>query len=729
MGFMANSGDSVLEMYLYETNTLLEQLDNIMLAAEQADTLSQDDVNEIFRIMHTLKGSAAMMEYEPLMTIAHRIEDLFYLIRENTMDIVPEQDRPKLFDLLFRSIDYFRDEIGKIEKGEPLSTNIDRFVETINMFIDKIKNDGQVAGSSGEAPSADQAAAQGCRTATVENAPAGYPFALRVFLDEGCGMENLRAFMIVSDVRDSGTQFLYQPEDLESNTARSPEIAENGFTMYFAAENERKAAIPLISDLGFVKTYQEIDAAPAPEAQRDEKQEPAPEATGQTEPQKAAPAAGAEATSGKGSGHQIKQSLISVNLSKLDQLMAVVGEIVITETMVTASPDLRGIEDAKLDNFYKSARQLRKLTDELQDISMSLRMVPVSGTFQKMRRIVRDMGQKLGRKAQLSIIGEDTEIDKTIVDAISDPIMHIVRNSMDHGIEPDEQMRIDAGKNPVGEITLSAQNTGSEVSITIYTHPVILDFNDDFASRILSGVIIKIEDDGMGVDCDAVLRKALRQGLASPDVEYSQREIMNFLMMPGFSTNQEVTEFSGRGVGMDVVKKNVETVGGVVTMTSEKGKGSCTTLKIPLTTAIMDGMEVRVGESIFTIPIQNIRQSFKVTEKDIIHDAMQGEIINKMEEFYPVVRLYNVYGIEPQSTSINDGILVWVESSESSCCLFVDELLGKQQVVIKPLPSYLNNFKIKDAGIAGCTILGDGNISLILDVTNLMDFISGSAGY
>lgn len=704
MGFMANSGDSVLEMYLYETNTLLEQLDNIMLAAEQADTLSQDDVNEIFRIMHTLKGSAAMMEYEPLMTIAHRIEDLFYLIRENTMDTVPEQDRPKLFDLLFQSIDYFRNEVGKIEKGDPLSTNIDRFVETINMFIDKIKNDGQAAGSSGEAPAADQAAVQEGCAALVENAPAGYPFALRVFLDEGCGMENLRAFMIVSDVRDSGAQFLYEPEDLESNTARSPEIAENGFTMYFAAENERKAALPLISNLGFVKTYQEIDAAPVPETQEDEKQEPVAEAAEPAEPQKAMPAAGGETASGKGGGHQIRQSLISVNLSKLDQLMAVVGEIVITETMVTASPDLRGIEDAKLDNFYKSARQLRKLTDELQDISMSLRMVPVSGTFQKMRRIVRDMGQKLGRKAQLNIIGEDTEIDKTIVDAISDPIMHIVRNSMDHGIEPDEQMRIDAGKDPVGEITLSAQNTGSEV-------------------------IIKIEDDGMGVDCDAVLRKALQQGLASPDVEYSQREIMNFLMMPGFSTNQEVTEFSGRGVGMDVVKKNVETVGGVVTMSSEKGKGSCTTLKIPLTTAIMDGMEVRVGESIFTIPIQNIRQSFKVTEKDIIHDAMQGEIINKMGEFYPVVRLYDVYGIEPQSTSISDGILVWVESSENSCCLFVDELLGKQQVVIKPLPSYLNNFKIKDAGIAGCTILGDGNISLILDVTNLMGFISGNAGY
>ena len=384
--------------------------------------------------------------------------------------------------------------------------------------------------------------------------------------------------------------------------------------------------------------------------------------------------------------------------------MAVVEEIVITEAMVTASPDLKGIDAAKLDNFNKSARQLRKLTDELQDISMSLRMVPVSGTFQKMRRIVRDMGQKLGRRANLTIIGEDTEIDKTIVDAISDPIMHIVRNSMDHGIEPDEQTRIAAGKDPEGEIILSAQNTGSEV-------------------------IIRIEDDGAGVDSDAVLRKAIRQGLASPDVEYSQREILNFLMMPGFSTNTEVTEFSGRGVGMDVVKKNIESVGGIVLMTSEFGKGTCTTLKIPLTTAIMDGMEVSVGDSIFTIPLQNIRQSFNASEADIIHDAMQGEMISKMDNFYPVVRLHELYGLEPKATSTDEGIFVWVETSENSYCLFVDELLGEQQVVIKPLPTYLNSFGIKEAGIVGCTILGDGNISLILDVASLLTSNTGFAGY
>lgn len=704
---MENNSDSVLEMYLYETNTLLEQLDNIMLSAEQADTLSEDDVNEIFRIMHTLKGSAAMMEFEPLMTIAHRIEDLFYLIRENTMEVVPEQDRPQLFDLLFKSIDYFRSEVSKIESGEPLSKHIDNFVNAINTFIDKI-NGQQAAAKPEEA------------VAPAENVQAsGDPnhcFSLRVYLDEGCGMENLRAFMAISDVKDQCmNEFTYEPEGLEDNTALSETIIENGFVMHFRTEDDRSTAVQVVSGLGFVKTYQEIDYIPA-----EEDSQPAPaaapaqaDAAPAAAPSKQqAPASRASEVAhpetnvvqNSASPHQIKQNLISVNLSKLDQLMAVVGEIVITEAMVTASPDLKGLDGVKLDNFNKSARQLRKLTDELQDISMSLRMVPVSGTFQKMRRIVRDMGQKLGRRANLTIIGEDTEIDKTIVDAISDPIMHIVRNSMDHGIEPDEQTRINAGKNPEGEIILSAQNTGSEV-------------------------IIRIEDDGAGVDSDAVLRKAINQGLASPDVDYSQKEILNFLMMPGFSTNTEVTEFSGRGVGMDVVKKNIEAVAGVVQMTSEFGKGSCTTLKIPLTTAIMDGMEVSVGDSIFTIPLQNIRQSFKASESDIIHDAMKGEMISKMDNFYPVLRLHELYGLEPKAETTDDGIFVWVETSENSYCLFVDELLGEQQVVIKPLPSYLNGFGIKDAGIVGCTILGDGNISLILDVGNILTSSTGYTGY
>ncbi|MEG1684239.1 MAG: chemotaxis protein CheA, partial [Oscillospiraceae bacterium] len=385
-------------------------------------------------------------------------------------------------------------------------------------------------------------------------------------------------------------------------------------------------------------------------------------------------------------------------LSKLDQLMAVVGEIVITESMVTSSPDLKGL---KLDTFTKSARQLRKLTDELQDVSMSLRMVPVSGTFQKMNRIVRDMSKKLGKQAKLTLIGENTEVDKTIVDSISDPIMHIVRNSMDHGIESTAEERIAAGKDPVGEITLSARHTGSEV-------------------------IIEIRDDGQGVDCDAVLAKAIRVGLANPEVAYSQKEILNFLIMPGFSTNTEVTEFSGRGVGMDVVKRNVEDVGGTVTIASELGEGMVTTLKIPLTMAIMDGMEVSVGSSIFTVPIHNIRQTFKVAAGDVIFDASQREMIQFMGSFYPILRLRDIYHLPDGLDEIEDGILLWVESGEDSYCMFVDELIGEQQVVVKPLPGYVNSYNIKNYGISGCTILGDGNISIILDVANLYSGMQAS---
>lgn len=328
---------------------------------------------------------------------------------------------------------------------------------------------------------------------------------------------------------------------------------------------------------------------------------------------------------------------------------------------------------------------------------MSLRMVPISGVFQKMSRIVRDMKQKLNKDVRLTLIGEDTEIDKTIVDSIQDPIMHMVRNAMDHGIEDDPSERIALGKNPQGEIILSATHTSSEV-------------------------VISISDDGKGMDPEKLLAKARDKGiLTKPESEYSVKEALGLVMLPGFSTNQEVTEFSGRGVGMDVVKKNVESVGGVVSLASEYGKGTTFTMKIPLTMAIVDGMEIAVGQSIFTVPIANIRQSFKVSNEDVVYDAEGNEIVKCMDEFYPIIRVHQLYNVETEITNIEDGILIWVEASDTSYCLFVDELLGEQQVVVKPLPAYLNSFNIKNSGISGCTILGNGNISIILDILSLYE--------
>ena len=705
---MDNGGnESILDTYLYETNTLLEQLDSIVLAAEQADTFTQNDVNEIFRIMHTIKGSSAMMEYESLATVAHRIEDMFFIIREKTMEVVPDPDRARMFDMMFMAIDFFRGEVEKVQNGQPLSNDIDKLLEKINSLIAKIQGDADGTGNT--APAAPTVAAPAAPTASMPAAPAadtGFTYGLRVFFDEGVGMENLRAFMLVTEFDGiCGVEnFTFFPEDVETNAATIETIVSQGFALSFRKEVDRTGAIQVVSGSGFVRGYQTFDGPAAPSAQKEEPKAAAPAdetaQPGAQERRAAAPKPTQVKPAGKsaptpaaaqGGGSHPKESLISVNLSKLNQLMDVVGEIVITESMVTASPDLKGM---KLDNFTKSARQLRKLTDELQDVSMSLRMVPVLATFQKMQRIVRDMGKKLGKKARLTLLGVDTEVDKTIVDSIGDPLMHIVRNSMDHGIEENEADRIAAGKDPEGEIILSASHTGGEV-------------------------IIQVKDDGCGVDYDKVLKKAIDAGLASPEIEYSRKEIINFLLMPGFSTNTEVTEFSGRGVGMDVVKKNVEEVGGTVVLTSEPGKGMTTTLKIPLTMAILDGMEVSVGSSIFTIPINNIRQSFKMSDSDIIHDAARGEMVKVMDNFYSVIRVKDVYGLDSGCDKIEDGILMWVESGECTYCLFVDELMGEQQVVVKPLPGYINTFNVKQHGITGCTILGDGNISVILDVSNL----------
>ena len=707
---MDSSVESLLDAYLFETNSLLMDLDELLINAEKNESLSQDDVNEIFRSMHTIKGSSAMLEFTSITEIAHHIEDLFFYIRENGIDSLDEEHKKELFNLMFKSTDKLREEVQKVENSEPLDTNIEPFVAEINGLLNRISGKADDSAQASRAGGA-QAASPTQQTSGEASLPeTDMPYLIHVYFTEGCGMEHLRAFMLVNTLHEMDMNPFFYPADIETNPEAGNYIIENGFFLGFPTEKDLELAAKAVDQAQNISSYEMIQnpaskteesnesllvsapkvAAAAQAASGEPKKEAAPK-------KQAASASGSKAQ--PATHHAIKQDLISVNLSKLDALMNLVGEIVITESMVTSSPDLKGL---KLDNFMKSARQLRKLNSDLQDISMSLRMVSVSGVFQKMNRIVRDMKQHLNKDVRLTIIGENTEVDKTIVDNISDPIMHIVRNSMDHGIEKTAEERIAAGKDPQGELILSATHTGSEV-------------------------IISISDDGKGMDPQAILSKAALQGiLTKPEEEYTQKEILSLLMMPGFSTASEITEYSGRGVGLDVVKKNVEAIGGTVSITSELGKGSTTTLKIPLTMAIVDGMEVSIGGYLYTIPLAHIKQSFKASESDIILDPSGHEMIRCMDDFYRVIRAGELYNIPNSCTSIDDGILIWIESTDHSFCLLVDSLIGEHQIVVKPLPAYLQQFRIKDFGITGCTILGDGNISIILDMNNIY---SASHGY
>ena len=680
---------SILDTYLYEENNLLDQLDEMLVADEKNGDFSADDVNEIFRIMHTIKGSSAMMEFNSISTIAHHIEDVFFYIRDKGIETLDPEHKKELFNLMFRSEDYLRSEIEKVEQGVPLSTDIDAFSNEINSFLKKI---------SGAAP-AQPEASQAAPAASGAAAPASLPddkdaaCFFHVFLEEGVGMENLRAYMIVNAVKECDVNFRFYPSDMETDQDTSQTIAENGFFLAFDSSEDASKAEGILKTQNHIRSYELVNVPKAaPPAKAEEKK------ASVSKPTAPAPAS-TDTAAGKAvpmlSHAPVKQNLISVNLMKLDSLMDIVGEIVITESMVTSSPELNLLPRDNRDNFMKSARQLRKLTNDLQDIAMSLRMVPISGVFQKMNRIVRDMKQSLGKDVRLTIVGEDTEVDKTIVDNIQDPIMHIVRNSMDHGIEETAQERIAAGKDPQGEIVLSASHTSSEV-------------------------VISVKDDGYGMDPQKILEKARSKNmLTKPDSEYSQKEILGLIMLPGFSTNTEVTEYSGRGVGMDVVKKNVESLGGIVSVSSTYGEGTTISMKIPLTLAIVDGMKVTVGDSIFTIPIANIRQSFKVKADQVIKDEYGNEMVERVDHFYPIVRLHSFYHLPTEVTQMEDGILLWVEANDRSYCLFVDDLIGEQQVVVKPLPAFLSEFNLKDHGITGCTIMGDGNISIILDILSL----------
>jgi len=676
----SNQDDSLLELFVFETSQNTQQLEQVVLNAEREGRFSGDEINEVFRIMHTIKGSSAMMSFTGIASLAHRMEDLFFYIRENED---ARYDPRAISDMILSCMDYINRELDNVRAGQPLEQEDNALlIHRIDALMAEMTGAGGAEQPQGEEKAEKPSDLTGAKR-----------YKAVITFEEGCAMEDVRAYSVTVDVAKYATVLSYEPSDIMDNGDSAQKIRDHGFTIRFEtalSEDEVRAKLLQTVFLSDLTLTLESDAAPVAEAFSaisDAATSDAASPAGDAAPKKSEARLDSIAQY-----HQQPQSIISVSVNKLDMMMDLMGELVIAKTMVVENPEVAGLDAA---DFQKAAAHLSKIVSEMQELVMSMRLVPLSATFHRMHRIVRDMSNALNKDVRLTLIGEDTSVDKNVIEHIADPLIHLVRNSIDHGIESSEE-RAKTGKSPTATVTLEAQNAGGNV-------------------------LISIRDDGRGLSREKILARARANNLlVKPESEYTDREVYNMIFMPGFSTKEKVTEFSGRGVGMDVVLQNISAIGGSVSVESEPGKGMNVLLKIPLTIAILDGMNVCVGDTRLTVPISAICESFKPREEDILRDTEGNEMIMVRGECYAVLRLHRQWGIKTQVTNLPDGILMMVEQDGKKRCVFVDKLVGRQQVVVKALPTYLKKTPLSRC-LSGLTLLGDGSISLILDAGWLVE--------
>ena len=676
--------ESMLDMFVFETGDLLEKLDDILMRTEQEDTIGTEDINEIFRTMHTIKGSAAMMGLQNMSTLAHAVEDLFYIIRD---DPEVKYDKPGLYELLFASSDSLKGELDNINDDDIPLTDFSELEGRIHAFAAQMKGESAPAQAQGA-----QAQAEDISHLFPDDEDESI-LTYKVTYQESCAMPSARGFVLLRGLGQIAEVTSTLPEDLDADEA-DDEIKAHGLIIKLITDDAKKVLEFLEDGINVEKAEQLHKPEKTAAVQTAAASAPTVEQAEKAVEQAKAEAAPAAKQAPKKAAPKHEQSLITVNLEKLDQLLDLVAEIVITQGSVTSSPDLKGIS-ADLDRFNKSARELKKLTDELQDSVMSIRMVPVSTAFQKMNRVIRDMNQKLKKGVTLEFVGEETEVDKSIVDILNNPLMHITRNAVDHGIETPEE-RAAAGKTEPPTVTLSAGYDSGEV-------------------------VISCRDNGAGMDRAKILAKAKKNGLLTkPESEYTDKEVYAFTIAAGFSTNETITEYSGRGVGMDVVKKNIEKVGGKLLVDSQFGVGSVFTIRIPLSLSIIDVLSVQVGKNSLSVPITAIHEAFSCKQENYIKDPDGNEFIMLREMCLPLIRLNRHFNIADAVEDIESGIMLYCSEGDASAVLFADSIIADQQIVVKPFSPLLSDFPLKEAGMSGCSILGDGTITIGLDVKEIL---------
>jgi len=716
----------ILHEFVIDSREMVEDIEPVLVELEE--TYDEEQINTIFRCFHSIKGGAGFLNLNNIQKLTHSAETLLDLFRKGKLAFNSEH-----LDMMVLVCDHIIKMLSQVDDSltdEGFETDNDTLISSVEDLIEgkstapskeiKLEDETDSFASekepekepsegSIEIPITDEMVKQ-----FVQEAENGFEKIEEIMLiiekfgfdqkllDDAyrtihsfkgnCGFMNYKDLERISHKIETVFDGMKNKEvpTVEDNVSILINVIDivRGTVQQIGKDGSHKvqgcpAILELIAtiippSLGKEDSEPQKPAAVAEDLKPSEKSQPeeVPEPQVAEKMEKVAEESAAVS--------KTIQTDIRVNLQKVDMVINLVGELMIVSQMIT------GNMESDADRNNRTSRQLNSLITELQDVAMSIRMIPLAGSFRKMVRLVRDLSKKSGKKVQFETRGEDTELDKTVVEQISDPLVHLVRNAIDHGIEPPDE-RLANGKSETGKLVIEAKYEGNEVWINII-------------------------DDGRGLSRDKILKKGIERNLVTAEEtkEWSDSKVFRLIFEPGFSTAEKVTSVSGRGVGMDVVKKNIEKVKGHVDITSIPGQGSTLGLRIPLTLAIIDGMLLRVGDAVYTVPLLAIKESIQVNSSQI---TMVGEreVVMIREQLIPVYRLHQLHNVTSQYTNLEDGILIVLEHQDEVFGLFVDELLGQYQTVIKGLSEYLG----KIAGVAGCSILGNGEVSLILDVADL----------
>lgn len=694
-----------LDIFIDESNEHLQNLNTQILNLE-SDPENMDTINEIFRAAHSLKGMAGTMGYKRMQTLTHDMENVFSEVRNGNIKV-----SPGMVDILFQCLDALDEYVGNIKESADEGTNDNEpLIRQLNAVLNgqgKSGKDSPAAEEKEKAPAAANSrkwteirldeAQQHVIKAAEEQGKGVY--GLTVTVQESCILKAARAFLVCKAVEEKGEIIVSNPstQDIED------EKFELDFSLIVLSEvsiEEVKAAAANVSEIASVEgdsivlenmgvrdKYEDADREPEPETKPETSEAPV-EATASKAAGKPAAAAPKASEKKQSPGKPVVNRTVRVDIEKLDVLMNLVSELIIAKnSLVSVSNQVQGQNQG----VNEQIEYLEQVTTNLHESVMKVRMVPIESVVSKFPRMIRDLSKKLDKKMELYMTGEETELDRTVVDEIGDPLMHLLRNSADHGLESAE-VRAQRGKPAVGSIFLDAYQDGNNV-------------------------IIEVRDDGNGIDVESVKEKALERGAITPEqaANMSDKEIIDLLFLPSFSTAKKVTDVSGRGVGLDVVKSKIEALSGEVEVKSKLGEGSTWIIRLPLTLAIIQALMVVVGGEKYAISLGAI-QTIEDIEPEEIRLVQNKEVIHLRGSVIPLIRLSNVLDVESIRSPEEHLMVVIVKKGDKLAGLVIDDMIGQQEIVIKSLGKYIKQCKF----ISGATILGDGEVALILDANALI---------